>query len=312
MSEIINQYELLEPLQNRNAGFSRWTYATKAGKEYFLKEFLDPVYPTDESLSIDLRQSRIRDCEEYQLKKKQLYESINRASHGNIVRIEEFFRYDNHYYIATEKVHGQTISMENMIVLPFEERQFLCKSIAYEMMNLHKMHIVHADIKGNNILLKSTANGKLVGKIIDFDAGFFEDNPPRYEDELGGDQVYLSPEACQFICGDPITLTCKMDVFSLGLLFHEYLTGHLPEFDTETYDYAFEAVLDKHSLNIDSSLPTELQMMIQSMLEADPEKRISMEEVYLLLCGDQPEDEDPNAINPQIQVNKWFQTAGDL
>ena len=62
----MNQYELLEPFDNKNAGFSRWTCANKNGRTYFLKEFLDPVYPTEESLSSELCQQRIRECEEYE------------------------------------------------------------------------------------------------------------------------------------------------------------------------------------------------------------------------------------------------------
>ena len=98
MSDMMNQYELLEPFDNKNAGFSRWTCAKKNGRIYFLKEFLDTVYPTEESLSSELCQQRIRECEEYEKKKKKFYEAVNKASQGNSVCIYEFFRFENHYY----------------------------------------------------------------------------------------------------------------------------------------------------------------------------------------------------------------------
>ncbi|MGN1165607.1 MAG: protein kinase [Lachnospiraceae bacterium] len=320
MSEIINQYELLAPFQNKNAGFSRWTYATRKNKDYFLKEFLDPVYPTDESISLDLRRQRILDCEEYEVKKRSLYEAVNNASDGNMVRIFEFFRFDNHYYIATERIVAQKIPMAVMQAVPFENRLLLCKTIAHEMMNLHKAHVVHADIKENNIIIKQTEEGKLVGKIIDFDASFFEDDPPRDEDELGGDQVYLAPEACQFICGDSVELTCKIDVFALGLLFHQYLTGKMPEFDTDEYDYAFDAVLDDQQLQLAPELSPHLQMMIKGMLECDPEKRLSMDKVYSILeelDPDQTENEtETTGREAERKMDKrgedWFFSAGDL
>ena len=47
MEDVMNEYELLAPFQNKNAGFSRWTYAVKDKKAYFLKEFLNPVYPME-------------------------------------------------------------------------------------------------------------------------------------------------------------------------------------------------------------------------------------------------------------------------
>ena len=280
MGESMNHYELLEPFQNKNAGFSKWTFAVRRDKKYFLKEFLDPVYPTEESLSAKLRQLRIDDCEEFETKRKKLYEAINAASDGNLVRIFEFFRYDNHYYIATERIIGQTIPLQLVTNVPFEKRIFLCKSIAHSIRGLHREHIVHADIKDNNIMIKQTKTGRLVGKVIDFDAGFFEWDPPTYEDDLGGDQVYLAPEACQFICGDPVKLTTKIDVFSLGLLFHQYLTGELPAFDLEEYDYAFDAVLDGQTLGISQTLPYAVQKVLQGMLVQEPEERLSMEEVY--------------------------------
>ena len=65
-----------------------------------------------DSISESMQKQRIRDCEEYQQKK--LYEAINHASDGNMVRIHEFFRYDSHYYIATERVDAQKISLKEL------------------------------------------------------------------------------------------------------------------------------------------------------------------------------------------------------
>ena len=316
MGEHMNQYELLEPFQNKNAGFSRWTYAKKYDKYYVLKEFLDPIHPTDDSLSLDVRKQRIRECKTFEEKKKRLYKAVNEASCGNTVRISEFFRYGNHYYIATERIVGQKIPLAAMPAVPLENRLLLCKSLAFEMMSLHKLHIVHADIKESNILLKQTKTGKLVGKIIDFDASFFEDDQPTEEEELGGDQVYLSPEGCQFICGEAMKLTCKIDVFALGLLFHQYLTGKLPGFDTTEYDYAFDAVLDGQTLEISKELPQNIQNMLQGMLACDPLKRLTMEQVYGMLGGKKTGDEEKKASEktPETKENSrgWFRPAGDL
>lgn len=318
MNDIINDYELLEPFHNKDAGFSRWTFAKKCGKEYFLKEFLDPVYPTDDSLSLDLRQQRISDCEKYAARQQSIYEKINHISHGNIVRIHEFFRCDNHYYIATEKVDTDSISIENILSVPFEDRLLICKILAFEISSLHQANIVHSDLKTSNIMIKRTKKGRLIGKIIDLDSSFFEYDPPQYEDELGGDQVYMAPEACQFICGDSVELTCKIDVFALGLLFHEYLTGRLPEFDTNEYDYAFDAVLDDQVLILDKELHPRLKTMISGMLECDPSKRLSMETVYSLLeemDHSSEEGEEPVNVFKEKEImssNNWFYEAGDL
>ena len=323
MEDVMNEYELLAPFQNKNAGFSRWTYAVKDKKAYFLKEFLNPVYPMGDSISEIMQKQRIKDCEEYQQKKKRLYEAINRASDGNMIRIHEFFRCDSHYYIATEKVEAQKVLLKDITTYSKKQRLLLCKTIAHAVKGLHDAHIVHADIKENNILLKQTRTGSLIGKIIDFDCSFFESDPPKTEDELGGDQVYLAPEACQFICGEEVELSCKIDVFALGLLFHQYLTGELPEFDTNEYDYAFEAVLDDQKLQVSPELPEKMQSMLNGMLEGDPKKRLSMDRVYRMFDGEEKKKnptETENAVSGRFNEkvdglkkdDPWFFNPGDL
>lgn len=329
MGEIVNQYELLAPFQNKNAGFARWTYGVKAGREYFLKEFLDPIYPDQSSLSETLRMRRIEDCKDFQDSRKKLYQAINQASDGNLVRIEEFFRYDSHYYLAMEKVDACKISMEELQAQPLEARVLLCATIAHAMMRLHEAHIVHSDIKESNVMIKKTATGALVGKVIDFDCSFFEDCQPQSEDELGGDQVYFSPEACQFICGEDVQITCQADVFALGLLFHKYLTGDLPDFDHNEYAYAFDAVLDDQSLELSPKLPAKYRSLLAGMLRKEPDKRYSMKMVYAMLTAVEKKPEPapvpepavpaPSSLHTSFEPHEeessmggWFHAAGDL
>lgn len=325
MGEKFNDYELLEPFQNQDAGFSRWTYAKRKGKTYFLKEFLNPVYPDEHSLSEVTRKGKIKDCEEYAKLQCLLYEKVNKASDGNIVRIFEFFRCDSHYYISTAKVDAVSMDFSEIAALPMEKKLLLCKTIAHSIQNLHAEHIVHADLKHNNILIQKTTTGQYVGKIIDFDCSFFERKPPVSDDELGGDQVYFAPEACQFLFEEPVKLTCKMDIFALGLLFHQYLTGDLPDFNHEEYDYAHEAVLEGETLQLSSSLPFPIKALIDKMLECDAKKRISAKDIFRELCTitntnpEKTKEEAPisNVSNEEketkdSQSNGFFFSAGDL
>ena len=279
----IHGYRLLQPLQNRDAGFSRWTIAERGGREYFFKEFMDPIYPVDPGLSDMLRERRRRECEAFERQRKRLYAAIGNGSDGNAVRIVDFFRHGSHYYVVTPRVIKARITMADVVRQPLHRRALLCRSMAHTVLRLHRLHIVHSDIKETNIILCPAANGNLTTKLIDFDASFFEDDPPRSEDELGGDQVYLAPEACRFLCGEEVQLTCAMDVFSLGLLFHQYLAGKLPDFDTENCYYAHEAVLDGEPLTVAPYLDAPLRDMLQRMLACEPEDRCSLEEVFRTL-----------------------------
>ena len=285
MGQQIGEYFLMSPLQNQNAGFSRWAFATKNGdksKKYFLKEFLDPVYPDDKSLSEALRNRRIADCRMYEDEKKKLYDAINKANTGNIVSVIDYFRFDSHYYIVTDQINQVITDMARIQTYPLETRVLLCLTAAESIRSLHENHIIHADIKADNMMIHLTSARTLVAKLIDFDCSFFENNPPEDEDDLGGDQVYFSPEACLFVCGEDVKLSSKMDVFSLGLLFHQYLTGELPAFSDE-YDYVHEALLDESEIVLNSSLSVPLKGLIARMLELDPEKRIDSNEVYRMI-----------------------------
>ena len=281
MADAINNYELLEPFQNQNAGFSRWTIAVKGAKKYFLKEFIDPKYPDQDSLKENLRKTRIKECEQFEARKHHLYSTINTISDGNLMRISEFFRADSRYYLATEWIDQGNMSFAQIAEMNMKDKLLLCRIAAHSLSILHSAKIAHSDIKETNVLVRLSKGGKPVAKIIDFDCSFFEDNPPKNEDDLGGDQVYLSPEACMFFCGEDVRLSCKMDVFALGLLFHQYWTGDFPYYDKNEYDYAHEAVLDDVVLKADTAdIPVPVGRIIERMLLADPEKRSSMSEVY--------------------------------
>lgn len=287
MSEnIINGYEIIGNFRNDNSGFSRWGFAQKDGIEFFIKEFLTPVYPVDtEHLPPNLVKSRLKICEEYVETKNKLYNALNKCNTGNIVCITDFFRYAAKYYIVTEKVYGDVLRVEDIATMSLDQKHLICKIIIHCVNTLHNNGIVHGDIKHDNILFKKTSKGKYAAKIIDFDASFFEKQPPNPSEEFHGDMVYFAPESFLYIAEEIDTINCKIDVFALGLLFHQYFTGHLPKFDTNEYDYPFESVLDGNLLIADEDIPEKYATIINQMLSDVPGNRPSLNEVFELFCG---------------------------
>ena len=97
--KVINGYVIDGDLKTDNSGFSKWAFAKKNGCDYFIKEFLAPVYPVDESIfgpEMTARKRKI--CEKYENRSVSLYSTLNEASDGNLVNICEFFRCGTKYY----------------------------------------------------------------------------------------------------------------------------------------------------------------------------------------------------------------------
>jgi len=275
----INNYSFEKPLTSDNSGFSKWGIGTRGGQKYFVKEFLSPVYPTEDApFTQKKREERIRLCQTFVEGKSKLYSAIRDASDGHVIAIEQFFRVGSKFYISTKAITDPVMSISAIAKCSFLNRIRLCCSIAHAMAEIHKKKIVHADIKPDNIMV--VCKGGLCPNIIDFDCSFFESESPKLGEELNGDLVYLSPEAYLHIAEIESNLSCKMDVFALGVLFHQYFTGKLPNFDHQSFCYPGEAVANGAPLTLAKGLPRALAELLESMLAPNPQDRPAAAEVF--------------------------------
>lgn len=269
---------------NKNAGFSMWCFGTYGGKEYFIKQFLSPKYPANDTESSAARiEKRLAECESFENRQRKLYAALTELSDGNDVRILDFFRIASRYYIVTEKVDALPWTVETIAALPEEEKRRLCAILAHAVASLHAGGLVHSDIKHDNVLFTYTQAGRVTAKLIDFDGSFLESDPPSLEEGVTGDANYFSPEACARSYGEESPLTCKLDVFALGVLFHQYFSGQMPDFDTDSASCPGEAVLQGLALQLDESLPEDVRQLLGRMLSGAPDERPTAQEVFLAL-----------------------------
>lgn len=286
--EMIKGYKILQDFTTAGGGLSKWTFAEKNGKEYFFKEFLSPKYPTkDAPGSPKSKAQKRKKCEVFEKHHQSLMKQVNEkcGTGGNLVFTVDFFRNETKYFKVTEKIDVASLTIQSIAELSLINRILILKTIAHSLSILHKVDIVHGDLKPDNVLIKQTKTGSYTAKLIDFDNSYFSGFPPEISEDVVGDMVFYSPELAQYIQqSNKIQgkdLTVKSDIFALGLLFTQYLTGNLPDFNQEKYNYACMASLAGEILKIAlDTVPKELNELINQMLLKDYRKRPSIAEVF--------------------------------
>jgi serine/threonine protein kinase/tetratricopeptide (TPR) repeat protein len=152
--------------------------------------------------------------------------------HPNIARIFEAGTTDNgHPYFAMELVRGVRITEYcDRHNLSTRERLDLFIIVAHAVQHAHQKGIIHRDLKPSNILV-TVNDGVPVAKIIDFGIAKATEHPltdrtlfTRFN-QLLGTPAYMSPEQAELTSLDIDTRT---DIYSLGVLLYELLTGHTP------------------------------------------------------------------------------------
>jgi serine/threonine protein kinase len=285
--DIINGYTILQDFTTAGGGLCKWTFAKKGTKNYFIKEFLSPTYPVEGSPgSPKTKAEKHRQCELFEAHHDGIGQALvgKCAGGGNLVVTQKFFRWNTKYYKITDKVDVASLNISDTAKLPIEKRVLILKTVAHSLKILHQVEIVHGDLKPDNILIKKTATGDYTTKLIDFDNSYFSSKPPTIIEEMVGDMVYYSPELSLYLKGDKSInskdLQLKSDIFALGLIYCQYLTGNLPIFDKEKYRYPYLAALHGIPLEINSELPYGLQALLNSMLSVEFNKRPDVNEVF--------------------------------
>jgi len=284
MAEL-NGYTLESDWQRSSNG--QYVFASKDGNKYFIKTYMRPKYPKDTASKIYARKKK--ECDDWEADQKHLMEELQSVAgpSGNVVVPTDFFRDGVSFYKVTLKVNMETLSPAEIAALPDRKEKLLfLKTLVGSVWALHRVRIVHGDLKPENILVSRSGAGKLISKITDFDDSYFENKLPSC-DMMVGTRNYYSPEMGQYICNEDRSLTekvtCKSDIFALGIIFHEYLTGRKPTNPKFPEEHAYSIVGKGHELVLDSGLGSGMIALLKRMLDLNPAKRPDCGEVLAAL-----------------------------
>jgi serine/threonine-protein kinase PpkA len=195
----------------------------------------------------------------------QEYEMIAELDHPNIVDIYDLGVSDDHAHIAMEYVSGGDLKLRIAAGITESLALEYLKQIAGALAELHKLGILHRDLKPGNIMVRES--GSLA--LIDFGLA----KRMRLEEEITGNgeifgtPYYMSPEQ-----GHADDIDERSDVYSLGVIFYEMLTGRKPFVGADAM-----SIIIKHTKAPVPLLPHPLahhQALINLLLAKRPEDRI--------------------------------------
>jgi eukaryotic-like serine/threonine-protein kinase len=286
--DVLNGYRLLEDFRVVGAGLSEWSFAERGGRVYFIKRFLSPTYPeADAPGSERIKAKKRARCAAFEAHHRGIQAAMAPLTTygGNLIATLDFFRIGAKYYKVTEKVDVAGLQTRDVAALDFAAQLVLLKTVAHSLKILHDLRIVHSDLKPSNVLVKRTELGYTT-KLIDFDSSYIVGNPPPPE-EIVGTMNYYSPELVRYIQGSaaPGELIEASDIFALGLIYAEYLTGAMPPFDPAHHEPAI-AVLYGQPLKLGPSrAPTPVIDLVEQMLLPNPAARPSVAQVHSTLMS---------------------------
>jgi eukaryotic-like serine/threonine-protein kinase len=261
----------------------RYKYIKKIGKGAFGTVLLVEDLVVDERLVLKFLNPGVSSDEE--MMKRFIHELrySRKITHHNVIRIYDFIALGGLYAISMEYFASHPLSdeLKDEKPLPMEVAlQYSC-DIATGMQVAHQAGIVHRDLKPANVLI----NDDRLVKVVDFGVaagGAGGDTQLTRTGYVIGSPKYMAPEQ---ILGKKVDE--KADIYSLGVILYEMLTGVPPYTRGDQMAVMYQHVQGKakkaHELN--SNVPRELSAMVARCMSVDKSKRYaSMDEIRLALA----------------------------
>ena len=223
----------------------------------------------DRTVAVKILKDEYLANEEFRRRFKNESKAIAVLSHPNIVKVFNVSYGDRLQYIVMEHVEGITLKeyIEQQGKLGIKETVHFTMQILRALQHAHDKGIVHRDIKPQNIMLLS--NGNI--KVTDFGiARFSYSDTKTMTDSAIGSVHYISPEQAR---GD--TTDDRADIYSVGVVMYEMLTGQLPFQSDNSVSVALMQLQSdpKRPRELNSSIPVGLEQIIMHAMQKNTKDR---------------------------------------
>jgi tetratricopeptide (TPR) repeat protein/tRNA A-37 threonylcarbamoyl transferase component Bud32 len=285
----ISGYDIGEVLGRGAVGVVYKARHLKLNRNVALKMLLSGIYASATELKRFVREA----------------ESIASLLHTNFVQVYEVGDLEGCPYFTMELVEGGSLSQKlKGVPLPAKQAAALIKTLAAAMQVAHASGIIHRDLKPSNILL--TSDG--IPKIGDF--GLARRIEATSDLTHSGDRIgtpcYMAPEQAK---GRSNTVGPLADVYSLGAILYELLTGR-PPFQGETPGETERQLLSDEPVapsRLNSKVPVDLETICLKCLEKDAGRRYAStgalgEDLRRYLEG---EPITARPVRRIVRVSKW-------
>jgi len=193
--------------------------------------------------------------------------------HPCIIPIFDSGDFDGRLYYAMEHVYGHGLT-EYLKVNPInaEAKLRLFARICDAVSHAHQRGVIHRDLKPGNILV----DGGGVPHVLDFGlakAGSLADAQLSMTAQIVGTPAYMSPEQA---AGDPGGIDTRSDVYSLGVMLYEMMTGTLPYETNVSIGRVLQNIAHAEPVlprKVKAEIDTDVEAIILKALEKDREKR---------------------------------------